>query len=29
VMQVVGLLALHYIGVLEPGTLWRWWLTFL
>jgi hypothetical protein len=29
VMQVVGLLALHYIGVLEPGALWRWWLTFL
>jgi hypothetical protein len=29
VMQVVSLLALHYIGALEPGTLWRWWLTFL
>jgi len=29
VMQVVGLLVLHYFGALELRAFWQWWLTFL
>jgi hypothetical protein len=28
-VQVAGLLALYYFGVLEVDALWRWWLAFL
>ena len=29
VIQVVGLLALYYFGILDLSGFWRWWLAFL
>ncbi len=29
VLQVAGLLALYYLGVLEVSAFWRWWLAIL
>jgi hypothetical protein len=29
VLEIAGLLALHYIGILELSGFWRWWLAFL
>lgn len=29
VLQVAGLLALYYLGVLEVSACWRWWLAIL
>lgn len=28
-LQVAGLLALYYFGVIEVSAFWRWWLAFL
>jgi hypothetical protein len=28
-IQVVGLLALYYFGILDLSGFWRWWLAFL